>query len=218
LASALGRAREDARASVEEPDGQLARDSFLSRYSPELAEFALDPRLGAVAAELLGASGIRLIHDVELAKGREHRSTPWHRDCDFWSFTGAGALTMWIPLQETPVSMSPLRYASGSHLADDLRPLRRVEKLLIPMRYTVSTEALGIGDVAVHHYETLHGAARNREARVRRAFAVHLFDADARFRSSTQAGHEEHARRCGWDKLRDGEPFDDTIAPLVYRR
>jgi ectoine hydroxylase-related dioxygenase (phytanoyl-CoA dioxygenase family) len=198
-------------------DDQLARDAFMWRQSQAVAAFALDPRLGALAAELIGAKGIRLIHDVTLDKRREHGPTPWHRDSDFWSFTGVGALTMWIPLQDTPLSMSPLHYASGSHLERNRRPLRRIEKTFIPARFRIASSALTIGDVAVHHYETLHGAPKNREARSRRAFAVHLIDADARFRKSTGDGHMEHSRRCGWDRLGDGDPFPDDIAPLVYR-
>lgn len=198
-------------------DEFLARDAFLSRQSREVAAYALDPRLGALAASLLGASGVRLIHDVALNKGREHGATPWHRDSDFWSFAGVGALTMWIPLQDTPLRMSPLRYASGSHVARHQKPLRRLEKKLIPIRFRVASSPLALGDVAVHHYKTLHGAARNNERRSRRAFAVHFIDADARFRSSTAPGHVVHARRCNWDRLQDGDLFPDDIAPLVYR-
>ena len=217
LRAALAAARETPQDVSGEADAQLSRDTFLSRSSPEVAAFALHPRLGALAAALLGARGIRLIHDVALEKAPEHASTPWHRDSDFWSFEGAGALTFWIPLQETPVTMSPLSYATRSHLSRDRRPLLRREKALIPLRFPIATSALNVGDVAVHHYETLHGAGRNRERLSRYAFAVHVIDAEARFRVSSGAGHIEHAGRCGWDRLNDGDRFPDAIAPLIYR-
>ena len=217
LDSALVEAGERTERLAGDADGQLARDAFLWRQSEAVAAFALDPRLGALAAELIGAKGIRLIHDVALDKSREHGPTPWHRDSDFWSFAGVGALTMWIPLQDTSLGMSPLRYASRSNHERNRRPLHRLEKPLIPLRFRIATSALNVGDVAVHHYETLHGAPTNREARSRRAFAVHLIDADARFRKSEGSGHIEHARRCGWDKLNDGDLFPNDIAPLVYR-
>ena len=217
LDAALVEAHDVAERLAGDADEQLARDAFLWRQSQAVAAFALDPRLGALAAELIGAKGIRLIHDVALDKSREHGPTPWHRDSDFWSFAGVGALTMWIPLQDTALSLSPLRYASRSHRERNRRPLHRLEKTLIPLRFRVATSALDIGDVAVHHYQTLHGAPSNRQPRSRRAFAVHLIDADARFRSSTGAGHIEHNRRCGWDRLNDGDLFPDEIAPVVYR-
>ncbi len=217
LDAALVEAHHIAERLAGDADEQLARDAFLWRQSRAVAAFALDPRLGALAAELIGAKGIRLIHDVALDKSREHGPTPWHRDSDFWSFAGIGAITMWIPLQDTPLSLSPLRYASRSQRERNRRPLHRLEKTLIPLRFRVATSALDIGDVAVHHYETLHGAPSNREARSRRAFAIHLIDADARFRTSAADGHVEHARRTGWDRLHDGDAFTDDIAPLVYR-
>jgi ectoine hydroxylase-related dioxygenase (phytanoyl-CoA dioxygenase family) len=218
LAEALLEACRITKQPVGDSDDFPERSQFLSRQSRKVAAYAFDPRLGALAASLLGASGIRLIHDVTINKAPEHKATPWHRDSDFWSFTGIGALTMWVPLQDTPLGMSPLRYASGSHLEGNQHPLiRRVEKALIMMRFDVVSSALALGDVAVHHFKTLHGATRNLERRSRRAFAVHLIDADARFRSSTASGHVTHARQCGWDRLRDGDVFPDEIAPLVYR-
>ena len=111
---------------------------------------------------------------------------------------------MWIPLDDIALEMSPLRYATGSHRARDSRALHRLEKTLIPARFKIASSALAIGDVAVHHYRTLHGAARNRGSRTRRAFAVHLIDADATYRRSAQSGHVEHARRCGWEPLENG--------------
>ncbi len=217
LSAALIAARQTPQNISGEADAQLSRDTFLSRTSPAVAAFALHPRLGALAATLLGARGIRLIHDVALEKAPEHASTPWHRDSDFWSLEGAGALTFWIPLQYTPVTMSPLRYATQSHLSRDRRPLLRREKALIPLRFHIATSALDVGDVAVHHYETLHGSGRNRGQFSRYAFAVHVMDADARFRTSSGAGHLEHAGRCGWNRLSDGDRFSDAIAPLIYR-
>ena len=217
LDEAIAAARKSTERLAGDADGQLERDAFLWRRSDAVAAFSLDSRLGRVAAQLIGARGIRLIHDVALDKAREHGPTPWHRDSDFWSFAGAGALTMWIPLEEVRLDMGPLRYATGSHLERDLRPLRRLEKPFIPARFRIASSPLDVGDVAVHHYETLHGAARNRGPRTRRAFAIHFIDADATYRDSAADGHVEHARRCGWQHLEDGAAFTDGIAPLVYR-
>lgn len=216
LDDALTRAQEFSSRRDGDVDESLTRDGFLSRQSNEVAAYVMDPKVGALAAKLLGVSRIRLIHDVLLEKGWEQIATPWHRDSDFWSFTGTGALTIWIPLQDTPLSMSPLRYASGSHLAWNPRPLCAVETAFIPIRFRVSSSALALGDVAIHQFKTLHGAAPNHEPRARRALAVHLIDGDARFRSSPKPGHVEHAMRCGWDRLQDGDPFTEDIAPLIY--
>jgi ectoine hydroxylase-related dioxygenase (phytanoyl-CoA dioxygenase family) len=216
LDEALTRAQRRISRLPGDADKSLTRDGFLSRHSSKVAAYVMDPKLGALAARLLGTTRIRLIHDVMVEKSLGHGGTPWHRDSDFWSFTGIGALTMWIPLQETPLSMSPLRYASGSHLGCNQHPLHPVEQALIPIRFRVSSSPLAVGDVAVHHFKTLHGAGRNHELRPRRALAVHLIDADARFLFSEDSRHIEHARRCGWDRLNDRDTFTDAIAPLVF--
>jgi ectoine hydroxylase-related dioxygenase (phytanoyl-CoA dioxygenase family) len=215
LNAALQRAKQQVRRPNGDADRSLVRDPFLSRHSEDVAAFTCDPRLGALAAHLLGARRIRLIHDVLLEKGCGQGETPWHRDSDFWSFDGIGALTAWIPLQETPLSMSPLRYASRSHHRTNVRPPDRLASAFIPFRYRVAASALETGDVVLHHYNTLHGAAPNRELRPRRALAVHFIDADARFRAPRSAEQVEHAVRCGWIQLANGEPFTDDIAPLV---
>jgi len=202
--------------TVDEVGRQLARDSFIGRRSPDVASFACDPLLGEAAAALLGVGGVRLIHDVLLERSRAHVPTEWHRDRDFWSMTGGGAITMWIPLRPTPRSMGPLRYARRSHLARSTAPLRRIFKLAIPARFAVASYDLAVGDVVAHHYETLHSAGRNRTETTRRAFAIHFTDADATFVESPGAGHREHAARCNWDLIANGAHFPNEIAPLVF--
>lgn len=215
LDMALRCAKQRARRPAGDADDSLIRDAFLSRQSDEVGAFATDPRLGTLAALLLGARRVRLIHDVLFEKGFGQGATPWHRDSDFWSFDGIGALTAWIPLQHTSLAMSPLRYASGSHRRPHDRPAHRFSGAFVALRYRVASSALDVGDVVLHHHRTLHGAARNREQHPRRAFAVHFIDADARFRSPRCAAQLEHAVRCGWIRLCDGDPFTDEIAPLV---
>lgn len=215
LDGALVRAKTRSRRLAGDADDSLRRDIFLSRLSSVVAAFVTSPRLGALAAELLGCRRVRFMQDVMMEKGGEQLPTPWHRDSDFWSFSGIGALTIWIPLQDTSPAMSPLRYASGSHLAPDPHPLNRAQIACIPLRFRVTSAPLALGDVAVHHFKTLHGAARNHETRSRRAFGIHLIDADARVRAARYPGQSEHAARCGWDRLADGERFTDDVAPLI---
>ena len=216
LDDALMRAKMSRSRLFGDTDESLTRDMFLSQVSSEVSAFVTDPRLGVLAAELLGCRRVRFMQDVMLEKNGAQGPTPWHRDSDFWSFSGVGALTMWIPLQETSLALSPLRYATGSHLVPDPRPLRAIEKACIPLRFRVASAALALGDIAVHHFKTLHGAARNEEVRrPRRSFAVHLIDAEALVRASRYPGQVEHAVRCGWDRLQDGDRFTDEVAPLV---
>jgi ectoine hydroxylase-related dioxygenase (phytanoyl-CoA dioxygenase family) len=216
LTEALLRARPQSSRFLGDVDNALIRDMFLSRVSSEVSAFVRDPRLGALAAELLGCRRVRFMQDVMLEKGGRYEPTAWHRDSDFWSFSGAGALTVWIPLQDTPLHMSPLRYATGSHLVADPHPLRTLEMACIPLRFRIASSAMAVGDIAIHHYKTLHGAARNADAGApRRSLGIHFIDADAQVRAPRNPGQSEHAVRCDWDRIADGDSFTDDIAPLV---
>ena len=207
------------RARANRADGpgvdSFSRNVFLSRNSAYVSTFVTDPRLGELAAELLGCRRIRFMQDV-MHEIPDKQHTPWHRDSDFWSFSGAGALTIWIPLQDTPLEMSPLRYATGSHFVTDPRPLRPLQRASIPLRFRVSTAPLRLGDVGVHHFKTLHGADRNHAAgRTRSALSIHLIDADALVRTARFPRQVSHSARCGWDRIQDGGRFTDEVAPLI---
>src|SRR5579872_7307552 len=69
IASTLQKAKRGAQRPAGDADRSLTRDAFLSRHCDEIAAFTHDHRLGALAASLLGARRIRLIHDVLLEKG-----------------------------------------------------------------------------------------------------------------------------------------------------
>lgn len=156
------------------------------------------------------------MQNVLFEKGPGQKETPWHRDSEFWRFEGIGALTAWIPLQVTPLSMGSLRYAARSHQVPGAERPHPLRATVIRLRYRVNSSALALGDVTLHHYRTLHGAARNHEPRPRRALAIHLIDGDARYRSPRCENELEHATRCGWTQLSDGDPLPDEIAPLIY--
>jgi ectoine hydroxylase-related dioxygenase (phytanoyl-CoA dioxygenase family) len=213
LADALVQARADRVPAAD--DDSFSPNVFLSRSSAYVSRFVTDPRLGELAAELLGCRRIRFMQDV-VHEIPDKQHTPWHRDSDFWSFSGAGALTIWIPLQDTPLTMSPLRYATGSHVVMNPRPLRPLQMASIPLRFRVSASPLRLGDVGVHHYLTLHGADRNHAAgKPRRALSIHLIDADALVRTARFPRQARHSARCGWDRIPDGGRFTDEIAPLI---
>ena len=201
-----------------DPEARKDPNAFFWRRSPEIAKFVLDAGLGEAVTDLLGIDGTRLIHESLFEKKKGSSHVKWHRDSFFWSFAGRGAVTVWIPLQDTPLSMSPLRYASGSHLAKNTHVLKPYERFMVPFRYPIAVSPLKLGDIVIHHYETLHGAARSKETATRKALSLHLFDADARVVHSQEKGPLEHAVRCRWDRLEAGAPFPENIAPTVFRR
>ena len=189
-------------------------DHWIWPRSKVVENFIFNSGIGKLAVELLGTRQTRLIHDVFFKREGAVKGTPWHRDSDFWEFGNGNALTIWIPLQNTPANMA-LQYVPGSHAIPDQRLLRRFEKALVPLRQRVVKFDMALGDVAVHHYRTLHSSSHYNEPLLRRALAIHTIDADARFSKPKNIYQRDHNARCGWDILREGDLFPDKIAPIL---
>jgi hypothetical protein len=186
----------------------------LWKTSPDLLSFIKCSGLGDVAASLLGVNQARLIHDVYFEKWQDMKPTPWHRDSDFWPLGGGGALTFWIPLQDTPPEQA-LQFVSRSHKSYRISPLRRFEKALLPFHKTIARQHLALGDVTVHHYKTLHASAKYRSSRPRRTLVVHFMDAASTLERPTSDLQRGHLALSGWDALKVGDTFTDEIAPRI---
>src|SRR5579871_6546715 len=63
---------------------------------PALAEFALSPRLGAVAARLIGCEHVRLFGDETFTKLPGMPMTIWHQDSSTLPFDKPDFLTLWM--------------------------------------------------------------------------------------------------------------------------
>jgi hypothetical protein len=197
--------------------GEIERPRNLWRRSPEIAQIIFNEGLGEIAADFLGVDRVRLIHDAMFEKIGTAPPTPWHHDSHFWNFEGAGALTFWVPLQETLPSQA-LSYVSRSHRDRDQRLLNRFEKAAIPLRHRVTRAALALGDVTVHHYRTLHASTRYHTDTLRRALTIHVIDANARLLEAQNPYQVQHNVSCGWDRIAVGGMLSDEIAPLMFAR
>src|SRR5215831_6077773 len=88
------------------------------RESEVVKAFAFSKRLARLAAELMGTTGVRMYHDQALYKEGRGGFTPWHADQYYWPLASTHSITIWIPLQKTPMEMGPLAFAPKSHLHD----------------------------------------------------------------------------------------------------
>lgn len=199
------------------------------RADSDFAAFSLDPALGAISARLLGSETASLYEDSILVKepGAPFR-TEFHTDAAYFHISGEQACTLWIPLDDVDASSGALEYVSGSHRWDrEFRPnlftvpdsIPGTEGEPVPdvlgdaaLRELVVGSALGPGDVAVHHYRTIHGSPANTHAtRRRRAISLRYCGDDVRYRfragmpvRRTQRGHA------------DGDPLDPLDCPRVW--
>jgi ectoine hydroxylase-related dioxygenase (phytanoyl-CoA dioxygenase family) len=84
-------------------------------HSGPVRDIVFSERLAKIAADLLEVNGVRLYHDQALYKEAGGGQTPWHADQYYWPLATDRTVTVWIPLQETPLIMGPLEFSAGSN-------------------------------------------------------------------------------------------------------
>ncbi len=200
---------------------------------PEIRRLLSETALGAAAARLAGAAGIRLFHDrllLKPAQGRHDATIGWHVDRAYWfACTSEAMLTAWIPFCDIDASMGPLQVFSGSHRWPDLPLIATAHRsdmnTLLPeaaSRRDVGATALLMqrGQVSFHNCRTLHGSHANLGPHARPALAVHLQPADNRHRlvilpDGRKLAHTNDVlcRSCD-----DGTPdySDPAVFPLLW--
>jgi ectoine hydroxylase-related dioxygenase (phytanoyl-CoA dioxygenase family) len=154
----------------------LERDEFL-------AGTAADPRLTAVASEILGyqaaAFGCTFIVKAP------HTGLPvlWHQDGLPWRtrFGITEAVTLWVALDHADVRNGGLAVVPRSHslAAQPLRPNvespsvfgLEIDPSLVEEEQAIQLD-LGPGDVSAHHPSLIHGSGPNPSPRPRRSLVV----------------------------------------------
>jgi ectoine hydroxylase-related dioxygenase (phytanoyl-CoA dioxygenase family) len=82
---------------------------------PEVRPLSFHPRLGEAAANLLGASAVRVWHDQALYKEPGGRETDPHQDLPFWPITPSDQASVWIPFEGSTREGGGMAYVPGSH-------------------------------------------------------------------------------------------------------
>ena len=176
------------------PDGVLGEITGASRANEPLARIARDPRFGALAADVLGASSVQLLQDSLLYKpARAGGSVQWHQDYTYLGFlTSPRVVTVRVALYAETVDSGAMHVVSGSQrwgLIGEIRALTesRVDSLVPSLtneqRDAVENAAavlLEPGDVSIHHCLTLHGSGPNRGDQPRRTILLRMFDGRCR--------------------------------------
>ena len=193
------------------------------RESP-IAGFTLARRFARVAAELMGARGVRLYHDQALYKEPGGGYTPWHQDQTYWPLDSNKTITLWMPLVDIPVGVGSMRFASGSHIFGDLGKAgigddsqAYFDALIGQRGFVVDTHgALSAGDATFHAGWTIHGAAGNPSTTMRSVMTIIYFADGVRVAPPTdfQRGDLKY-----WlADLPPGELANGPKNPLVWSR
>ena len=152
---------------------------------PLLRSAVLSPRIGGIAAGLIGADRVRLYHDNALSKEPGAGRTPWHFDAHHFPLASADVLTAWIPLQPTPREMGPLAFARGAdtwRVVDDVAfdkhgtsYDRGVSEAFREHGVAVEDGPFAAGEMSFHSAHCFHTAGANRTTAPRMVLATTYF-------------------------------------------
>lgn len=213
-------------------DGDVIRNGqAVALQNRQIRALVMHPLIGAIAARLASTPQIRYFDDSVIHKPAQLPDTQsvvgWHTDRAYWgSCTSDNMLTAWIPFQDVPEEMGPVMYIDGSNQwpgAAEMRTFHSKDLAALEAKFMADKEpaahlpmTLKRGEVSFHSSLTVHGSEANRGSGPRIALALHMQDADNRFRH--ELDHEGKPWHLFNDdlarKLEDGNP--DYADPAVF--
>jgi ectoine hydroxylase-related dioxygenase (phytanoyl-CoA dioxygenase family) len=190
--------------------------------SAEVKELVFGKRLARIAAELMGATGVRLYHDQALYKEAGGGITPWHADQYYWPVSSDKIVTAWIPLQKTPREMGPLAFCEKSHRFQIGRDLEISDESEMTLKQALSTfhleeDAFDLGEVSFHSGWTFHRAGANTTDRPREVMTIIFMDETMRLVTPKNKN-----QIADWERWCPGAQVGDIIAsplnPVIYSK
>jgi len=152
--------------------------------SPAFKALVANPKIAEMAAQLSGASELRLWHDQVQYKpqalgGRLH----WHQDSPLWRTLQPkdGQITAWVALDDAEADNGCMYMVPGSHKWGNQQA--ELDKIPHGSHPPESFEGHDVhfmmcpvkrGHVHFHHSLTWHGSGTNHSNRPRRAIAIHF--------------------------------------------
>lgn len=181
------------------PDGRMERTEPMAvikidntwKSDSTLARTVLSPKLGHIAAQLIGAPGIRLWHDQLLDKPPHGgRVVTYHQDWAYWQMIAeCRTVTCWIALDDVRPDSGPMVFLEGTQrlglwtlpegiTGDD------VQRPKLPADFPAREVPVIIprGSVSFHHGLLLHGSDRNFSPSRRRALVSHVMSSECTYR------------------------------------
>ena len=200
---------------------------------PDFRAYCFESGLAGLAAQFLGASRVNLLYDQLFVKEPgTAQPTRWHNDQPCWPVRGWQVMSFWLALDPTTAENGRLEFVRGSHRWDRWFQPEAFGKTTVNTYddnpdyeempdidaargdYDIVAWDMEPGDVIAFHALAVHGAGGNLRADVRRrGYTVRYTGDDARFdpRPGT-------AKALWAEDLRDGDPMDGDLYPVVWRR
>jgi ectoine hydroxylase-related dioxygenase (phytanoyl-CoA dioxygenase family) len=216
----------------QEPGRNVSFLFNLWRRDDRYRDVALDARLGMWAAQVLGATRVRLLEDNALTKDpHTGGELKWHQDYSYWPLGQPNAVTIWIALDDVTVENGAVKMAPGSHLLGERLPRvfgtgatyfreRRppsVREIGEPEDEGLDVEAIELkaGEATIHHALTWHASGANSTDRARSA-SVFRYVADG----TRWFGAQRYEFNYSDDELglSLGDPIGGEYFPLIPLR
>ena len=189
-----------------------------------VAAQVLSERVGRLAAQLAGYSGVRLLQDNVLWKPPGTKAIGFHQDSSYADYlVPPEMITCWISLHETTADAGPIELVRGSHTWPKSPPERTQfhapDDWLSGARSAApDDEELDVVPVVVkpgggefHHGLTWHGSAPNTSGTVARmALVSHFIPVETRFHETNVDVTYSRYRRRGDLSL------DESFFPVVW--
>ena len=153
----------------------------LWRDSETMRSFVFDPGLAEMARRLCGAPAVRLWHDQALLKQPgDSKPTPWHQDLPYWPMGEAGALSLWMALDDVDERNGAMSFIPGSQEVGALPGINLVDPqdifAMVPKGRLQGTRpvraAMAAGSCTFHNGLCFHYAGANTTERPRRAMVI----------------------------------------------
>jgi hypothetical protein len=192
----------------------LTKTVFSLAEAPKaVVDFVTSPRLGEIAARLMGVDAVRILHFCGFFKPGGGPATPWHQDLPFVPLDSDLVLSLWIPLVDTTADMGTLVFAEGSHLEGQVDPAAASRRFPL-----VPDGDLQAGDASIHMAWIAHASLANASERMREAVAICLYADGARVRRGGRTPFEQTILDGYFHGLRPGDLAAGPMNPVVFPR
>ncbi|WP_028666597.1 phytanoyl-CoA dioxygenase family protein [Runella zeae] len=194
----------------------------LWREDETAKEFVFSKRLAQIAADLMGVEGVRLYHDQALYKEPSGGITPWHADQFYWPLASPKTVTIWIPLQATPMDMGPLAFAEKSQAVEigrDVEISDESEALMSQSltQFNLNETPFELGEVSYHAGWLFHRAGANLSTKPRKVMTMIYMDKDQRIIQPKNS-----FQKADWETWLASSPVgsvpDSPLNPILYSR
>ncbi|HEX6342121.1 phytanoyl-CoA dioxygenase family protein [Umezawaea sp.] len=212
------------RTLAELPDGTRPEDMDVPHFTdPRLFEWLMDPGVLDLVQQLVGPD-IAVFSSHFLCKpAGDGRSVPWHDDAYYWRnmiTPSAGAVTIWLALDEVDEGNGCMRVVPGSHAPGErrYRPTRGADGVFdeeLDPECVDESRAVPIllrrNECSVHSAALVHGSGANRGDRRRAGFTMRYISTAVRF-NHEEVG-ERHQIFLARGRDRAGNVYADPTVP-----